>query len=106
MSKYEEPPVLSGDLSDYHRWLGYLLMSPAWNEIFKPKVAERGKILYDKLIDPKASRKENLPDDYIRGQIAALKWMMEWPEKEMGLVANRIKEAEIMSEKKAPNKTD
>lgn len=96
--KYEEPPVLSGELDDYHRYLGYLLMSPGWNEIFKPKIAERAKVLYDRLIDPSAKRKDNLPDDYIRGQIATLKWILEWPEKAMQLVANQIKEDTIMQE--------
>lgn len=102
MTEYKEPPVLSGELDDYHRYLGYLLMSPAWNEVFKPQIAERAKSLYEKLIDPKTSRKENLPDDFIRGQIVALKWILEWPEKKMQIVASQIKERELMQEGPKP----
>lgn len=102
MSDYKEPPVLDGSLSDRHRYLGYLLMSPGWKEVILPTIGERAKMLYDKLIDPKESRKENLPDDFIRGQIAVLKWIIEWPEKEMQLAAQQMAEQEIMNGIKAP----
>lgn len=69
-------------------------MSKGWTDVLRPAVAEKVKTLYAKLIDPSEKRKENLPDDFIRGEIASLKWILEWPEKEMQAAARALKEAE------------
>jgi hypothetical protein len=90
------------DIDARHKDLGFLLMSNAWNEVMKPEVARRVKGLYAQLIDPSTKRKDRLPDDFIRGQIEALKWMLEWPEKEMQLVSGMLREQEEMNAQRGP----
>jgi hypothetical protein len=46
-------------------------------------IAEKVKMYYMDLLEPSTVRKDKMPDDYLRGQIAALKWLIEWPEKEL-----------------------
>jgi len=82
------------ELSDEHRHLAGMLQSYGWESVMKVIIAEKVKGLYVRLLDPTKKRKEEVPDDFIRGEIAALKWIIEWPEKEMAQVARRIREAE------------
>lgn len=84
------------DVQKTHQDLGWLLMSTGWNDVMKPAVVERAKSLTSRLLDPSAQRKDRLPDDYIRGQIAALRWLIEWPEKEMQQAAVAMNAAEEM----------
>lgn len=82
------------DIDEKHRNLAHLLLSLGWNDVFKPVALQRIKTLYDRLLDPQGSRKDKLPDDFVRGQIAALRWALEWPEKEMAIVAQALRERE------------
>lgn len=70
-------------LSEVHEELARLLTSPAWTDLVKARISGRVKVLYDKLIDPEENRKERLPDDYIRGFIAACRWILVFPDEEM-----------------------
>ena len=70
------------NLDREHEQFAYLILSPAWN-MYKAGIVEKVKILYHQLVNPSQERKDAAPDDYIRGQIEALRWVLEWPEKEM-----------------------
>lgn len=61
----------------------------AWGPLYKAKLAERCKELMARLLDPSEARKLKEPDDYIRGQIRALRWAAEWPEQEVKEAADR-----------------
>lgn len=70
-------------VDEVHAQLGWLLMSQGWMAVMRPAITERAKVLTARLLDPTAGRKDRIPDDFIRGQVAALRWLIEWPEKEM-----------------------
>lgn len=70
-------------LTDEHRALSFMLMAPAWEALYKAKIAERVKEYYRLLLEPSTDLKKQYPDDYLRGAIAALKWAIEWPDMEL-----------------------
>lgn len=67
-------------------------MSPAWEALYKPKITEEVKLLYQQILDPSQKRKDSRPDDYLRGMIAGLRFAIEWPEQEMELAAARLRQ--------------
>lgn len=83
-------------LSDEHEALSHLLLSPGWELIIKRAINQKVKALYDRIIDPAGDRKDRLPDDYIRGYIAGLRWVVSFPEEQMNAaVANILKDQEV-----------
>lgn len=74
-------------MRDEHRALAFLLMCPAWDAIYKARIAEKAKEMNAILLDPRAEVRNAYPDDYIRGFISALKWAIEWPDQEMNAAA-------------------
>lgn len=71
-------------LTDEHRALGFMLMCPAWEALYKARIAERVSEYYKLLLEPSTTNtKKEFPDDYLRGSIAALKWAIEWPDREL-----------------------
>lgn len=80
------------DLSREHEQLAYLLLSPAWEALYKARVAQEVKVLYQQLLDPSQKRKDKQPDDFIRGMIAGLRFAIEWPEQEMELAAQQVRD--------------
>lgn len=93
----EVAPGQPFSISDEHRALGWMLQSEGWIGVVRPVIAERVRALYAKLLDPSKKRKEGMPDDFIRGEIAALKWMIEWPEQAMSRVAAQMREQDILN---------
>ena len=75
-----------------HHLLASLTAHPGWEELMKPVIAARVRVYYDQLINPSAARKETVPDDFLRGAIDALKWVVTYPEMELN--AHRIAEQE------------
>ncbi len=74
-------------LKEEHQALGFMLMCPAWDGLYKARIAERVREYYALLLEPSTKTREAYPDDYIRGAIAALKWAIEWPDQEMNAAA-------------------
>lgn len=89
-------------LSAEHRALAFLLSCPAWEGLYKAKIAEEVKTMYALLLNPSRTRKAGQPDDYIRGYISALQWAVTWPDQELDLAAQRMltqqREVEIENE--------
>lgn len=77
--------------------LRWLITSPSWNEVVRPKIEERMVILYNKLIDPTQKRKEEVSDDYIRGQIAVIRWLVAWPAKRQKALQDRLREVQAFN---------
>jgi hypothetical protein len=72
------------NISREHRELSFMLMCPAWSGLYKAKIAERVTEYYRLLLEPSTTdTKKEYPDDYLRGAIAALKWAIEWPDREL-----------------------
>lgn len=71
------------ELSDdeEYRTLLWFVDSPVWKSILRPAFETRLAALYVKLLDPSTKRKEMVPDDYIRGQLAVVQWLLTWPPK-------------------------
>jgi hypothetical protein len=57
-----------------------------------PAMKERLLVLFKQLSIPTQTRKDNIPDDFIRGQIAAFNWIVEWPEKRAKFLQEQFKE--------------
>lgn len=70
-----------------HEQLGFMLMCPAWEGLYKARIAEKVKEYYALLLEPSSKTRGDFPDDYLRGAIAALKWAIEWPDQEMNAAA-------------------
>lgn len=83
------------NLSDEHNALGFMLMCPAWNGLYKARIAEKVKEFYALILDPDAKVRGTYPDDYIRGYIAALKWAVEWPDQELNAAVVAAQEVEL-----------
>lgn len=49
----------------------------------KPVISARAKVYYEQLLDPSQTRQSQMSDDFIRGQIQALKWVITYPEEEL-----------------------
>lgn len=72
------------NISPEHRELSFMLMCPAWNGLYKARIAQRVSEYYRLLLEPSTTdTKKEYPDDYLRGSIAALKWAIEWPDLEL-----------------------
>lgn len=56
-----------------------LLWSLAWREWLYPALDRRRQELNKILLDPREKRKENANDDFLRGAISALTWVMSLP---------------------------
>jgi hypothetical protein len=69
-------------LTEEHKALAFTIDSPGWM-LFLRKGGERQKEYMGKLLDPSKQRGEALPDDYLRGYIAALLWSATWPRQEV-----------------------
>lgn len=67
----------------------------------KPLIQEKAKTAYAQLLVPTHRRKADEPDDYLRGMIAALKWVVEYPEHEMDEAAREELEQERMAKQAA-----
>ena len=89
-------------ISREHELLNDLIRSPAWEGLLKPIIAEKVAIYYKRLLDPAGSRKDLIPDDFIRGQIEALRWVVTYPQMEID-EARRIDEEEEAAAKEAAN---
>jgi hypothetical protein len=70
-------------LSREHELLGDLLRHPAWEGILKPVIVERVQGYYTCLLNPSAARKDATNDDFLRGAIVSLKWVVEYPQEEI-----------------------
>lgn len=82
------------ELEDEQHQLVHFLNNEGWNSVVKPELTRKVKALYEKLLDPKIVRKEELPDDFIRGQIAAFRYVVEWPVKRAQTLDLRKKDKE------------
>ena len=80
---------VTANISREHHALAFLCHAPAWEGLYKARVAEQVSAMYNLLLNPSRSRKEAQPDDFIRGYIAALRWAVTWPETELNLAAQR-----------------
>jgi len=79
-------------LSREHELLANLLQHPAWEGILKPVVTERVRIYYAQLIDPSQARKDSANDDFIRGAIVSLRWVLEYPQAEIDAAMQEVEE--------------
>lgn len=70
-------------MSTEHEALRFMVTCPAWEGLYKARCAEQMKYLMARLLEPSQKRKDDEPDDYLRGQIEALKWSITWPEHEL-----------------------
>ena len=86
----EWPKVGDFSIEERYQLVSSLSTHEGWTKIAIPIISNRVKTLYTRLIDPSERRKEALPDDYIRGQIAALKWMIEWPDKQLAVLTEMV----------------
>jgi hypothetical protein len=56
--------------------LEFVLNSPSWAQVFEPYLVRISESLKHKLIDPSRGRKDALPDDFLRGGIAATEGLL------------------------------
>ena len=88
-------------LSREHELLENLLVHPAWEHILKPVIAEKVKVYYAQLLDPSVVRKDYAPDDFLRGAIGALKWVITYPQAEIDAARLDSQEAETAAREAA-----
>ena len=69
-------------LSQEHQSLKFMLHIPGW-ELLKAALGERQKEMIATILSPKASRKDTIPDDYIRGYVQGMLDMAMWPQQEV-----------------------
>ena len=70
-------------LSREHELLENLSIHPAWEHILKPVIAEKVSVYYAQLLDPSQARKDSASDDFLRGAIIALRWVVKYPQTEI-----------------------
>lgn len=58
----------------------------------KPVIAERVRTYYDNLLNPSVARKDTANDDFLRGAIVSLKWVVEYPQAEINLALRQAEE--------------
>ena len=56
----------------------YVLMSPAYMEAFEPYLLTIRTTLSQRLLDPSKDRKEEHPDDFLRGGIVAIDGLLQF----------------------------
>jgi hypothetical protein len=79
--------------------LAYLIRSPAWEGLYKARTLEQVRHIYEDLLDPSRARQDKRSDDFLRGQITALKWALSWPEQEVEIAREKEREeANLMEE--------
>lgn len=84
-------------LSREHELLANLLQHPAWEGILKPVITERVRIYYAQLVDPSQARKDSANDDFIRGGIVALRWVVEYPQQEIDAAMREVEDAALLA---------
>ena len=78
------------DRSDLAQLFASLTEDEAWKE-FEKAGRRRIEMFTRSLRDPSSARKDKFPDDYVRGQIDALEWMLNLPH---GIIAAAESQAE------------
>lgn len=53
--------------------------SPGWQQVFQPLMEEKYRMYEVALRNPDIARKAKMPDDFIRGALATLEWIMTTP---------------------------
>ena len=56
----------------------YVLLSPAYVEAFEPYLLSLRNTLAQRLLDPSKARKEEHPDDFLRGAIVAIDGLLSF----------------------------
>jgi hypothetical protein len=69
-------------LSREHQVLEHLLGHDGWL-LLRARMQDVVRLYYEQILIPSSKRKDSVPDDFIRGAIAALREMTEWPESEV-----------------------
>lgn len=82
-------------LSPEHMALAFMMNCPAWEGLYKARVAEQVRTMYSRLLDPSSARQGYQPDDFLRGYIAALQWAVTWPEQELDLATQRMMQQQV-----------
>lgn len=59
--------------------LAYVVNSPSWLDFFEPLLREAINASMSQLADPSITRKNARPDDFLRGQIVALRNLLDMP---------------------------
>jgi hypothetical protein len=79
--------------------LAYLVNSPAYLEFFEPYLQAMERGLLNDLISPASERKNEKPDDYLRGGIMVIRAILEAPRWVLEREAERLRqEAEIKND--------
>lgn len=65
--------------SDKVGHLAYIVNSPSWVDFFEPTLREMMASTMAALADPTIDRKNNRPDDFLRGQIVVIRNFLEIP---------------------------
>lgn len=76
-----EEPTIAIDLS--HEQIGnlaFIVNSPAYLTFYRPFLVGMLRSFYNDLGDPTGQRKWEKPDDYLRGGIAVVKALLNFPE--------------------------
>lgn len=60
--------------------LRHLLAHRAWTEFFVPTLKQSRDAAIAQLLDPSVERKQDYPDDFLRGQISMLEWLLTHPQ--------------------------
>lgn len=88
-------------LSREHELLENLLTHPAWEHILKSVINEKVKVYYAQLLDPSAARKDSASDDFLRGGIVALRWVITYPQAEIDAARQEAQEEEAAAREAA-----
>lgn len=59
--------------------LAYIVNSPSWLDFFEPTLTEMMNGVHAQLADPSLTRKNNRPDDFLRGQLIVIRNFLEIP---------------------------
>jgi len=77
-----------------HQVLEHLLGHDGWL-LVRARMLDIVRLYYEQLLNPSAKRKDMVPDDFIRGAIAALREVIEWPESEVKAAYTQDEEAAL-----------
>lgn len=89
-------------MSPEHEALAYLMQQDAWEGVYKARIREQVRILYDQLLDPAKTRANSRPDDFIRGMVVAYRDAIEWPQLEVAM-ARKEEEEQLEAAEEAAN---
>jgi len=59
--------------------LAYIVNSPSWLDFFEPMLNDMVNSCHALLADPSLKRKNDRPDDFLRGQIVTIRNLLEIP---------------------------